>query len=315
MMRSHWRKWAALTVVTTLVAIGCAGKSPSVSEGPSATPLTEGPVSPPAPVFVSGTIDSASGKRTYLLQLPPASTRLQPTPVVVAFHGWPMTAERMAEITHLSAVADAHGFAVLFPQGYGQSWSVPGGLPTPAHEAGIDDVAFTRSLLDTVGPEYQLDTSHAIAAGISNGGHLAETLGCALTDHLVGIVPVAAPLRAQTPATCAPSRALSVLEIVGSDDQQLATFPDTLAFWARADRCPGVAVTSALPDTAHDLTTVTIASFTGCLDGTEVTGYFVNGGGHAWPGGKPVGSVDAFGITTRQFDASELIWTFLSRHR
>ena len=60
---------------------------------------------------------------------------------------------------------------------------------------------------------------------------------------------------------------------------------------------------------------MTIQSFTGCLDGTEVTGYLVNGGGHAWPGGNPLGSTDEFGVTTHQFDASELIWTFFSRHR
>ena len=47
---------------------------------------------------------------------------------------------------------------------------------------------------------------------------------------------------------------------------------------------------------------------------TEVTGYLITGGGHAWPGGTPLGSTDEFGITSRQFDASELIWTFLSRH-
>jgi polyhydroxybutyrate depolymerase len=225
-----------------------------------------------------------------------------------------MTAERLADITHLDAVADEHGFAVLFPQGYGQSWSVPGGLPTPAQEAGIDDVAFTRSLLDSVGPEYDLDVSRVVATGISNGGHLVQTLACALTDHLMGIVPVAAPLPVGPPSDCAPSRSLSVLEIVGSDDQKMSTFPDTLAFWARTDRCPATAASSSLPDVAHDLTTVTIESFTGCQGGTEVTGFFVEGGGHTWPGGLPVGSVDELGITTRQFDASELIWTFFSRH-
>jgi polyhydroxybutyrate depolymerase len=136
----------------------------------------------------------------------------------------------MADITHLSAVADAHGFAVVFPQGFELSWSVPGGLPTPAHEAGIDDVAFVRSLLDSIGPDYQLDTSRAVAAGISNGGHLAQALGCALADHLVGVVTVAAPLRTGSPPSCVPARPLSVLEIVGGHDRDVATFPDTLNF-------------------------------------------------------------------------------------
>ena len=32
-------------------------------------------------------------------------------------------------------------------------------------------------------------------------------------------------------------------------------------------------------------------------------------------GGEPLGPIDEYGVTTMQFDASELIWTFLSRHR
>jgi polyhydroxybutyrate depolymerase len=304
-------------MVLVLAFTGCGNQSRSASEpGPAASsPLpsassTASP-SPPKGSDVSGKIESGGLERTYLLHLPPASTRLTPTPIVVALHGWPMTKEGMADITHLSAVADEHGFAVVFPQGYGNSWSVPGGLPTPAQKAGIDDVAFVRSLLDSIGPDYQVDASRAIATGISNGGHLAETLGCALADRLLGIVPVAAPLRG-TAANCVPSRAVSVLEIVGSDDQDPSTFPKALGLWASADQCPHGAASSSLPDVAHDQTTVTIASFTGCRDGTEVTGYLVNGGGHAWPGGKPVGG--DLGITSRQFDASELIWAFLSRH-
>jgi polyhydroxybutyrate depolymerase len=308
-------------MVLALAVTGCGNQSTSASEsGPASSTASSRPspsasrtASPSATKGsdVSGTIESGGVERTYLLHLPPASSRLTPTPIVVAFHGWPMTKERMADITHLSAVADEHGFAVVFPQGYGNSWSVPGGLPTPAQQAGIDDVSFVRSLLDSIGAEYQLDTSRAIATGISNGGHLAETLGCALADHLLCIVPVAAPLRG-TAANCVPSGAVSVLEIVGSDDQDPSTFPEALALWASADKCPDGAASSSLPDVAHDQTTVTIASFTGCRDGAEVTGYLVEGGGHAWPGGKPVGR--DLGITSRQFDASELIWTFLSRH-
>ena len=312
---------APLVVVLALALTGCGNQSRSASESglasstassrPSPSASNAASPSPPKGSDVSGKIESGGVERTYLLHLPPTSTRLQPTPIVVALHGWPMTKESMADITHLSAAADEHGFAVVFPQGYGNSWSVPGGLPTPARKAGIDDVAFVRSLLDSIGADYQLDTSRAIAAGISNGGHLAETLGCALADHLLGIVPVAAPLRG--PGTnCVPSRAVSVLEIVGSDDQDPSTFPEALALWASADRCPDDAASSSLTDVAHDQTTVTIASFTGCRDGAEVTGYLVQGGGHAWPGGKPVGR--DLGITSRQFDASELIWTFLSRH-
>ena len=294
---------------TSIVPSGSASTTPSL--GPSGTAAAP---TPPAGSDVEGSIDSGGIKRTYVLHLPPASTRLQPTPLVVAFHGWPMSATGFADITHLAVVADAHGFAVLFPQGYGNSWSVPGGLATPAHEAGIDDIAFVRELLDSVGPTYQLDSSRAVATGISNGGHLVEALACSLSNHLMGIVPVAAPLRPDGPAQCRPSRPVSVLEILGSDDLDGVAFSDTLAFWVATDKCPDRSVKSDLPDKVDDGTTVSTTSFTGCSSGTEVTGYLVIGGGHAWPGGRPLGSIDDFGRTSREFDASELIWTFLSSH-
>jgi polyhydroxybutyrate depolymerase len=297
------------TAGTSQAAAGTASTAPSpVSSSTPAAPT------PPQGSDIEGSIESGGINRTYLLHLPPASTRLEPTPLVVAFHGWPMSAARLAEVTHLATVADAHGFAVLFPQGYGNSWSVPGGLATPAHEAGIDDVAFVRQLLDSVGPTYQLASSHAVATGISNGGHLVEALACSLADDLMGIVPVAAPLRPAGPADCRPSRSISVLEIVGSDDLDPVALADTLRFWAAADKCPNGNVETALPDTVNDGTTVKITSFTGCASGTEITGYLVVGGGHAWPGGRPLGSVDEFGLTSGELDASELIWEFLSRH-
>ena len=295
-MSTRSRLVVGLVVAVALGALGCSGPpvstpqqasgSPAASGGGSPTvsspispsppsslsPSTPGVASPslPAGSDVSGTVKSGAVERTYLLHLPPEPTRLQPTPIVIAFHGWPMTAETMADVTHLSIVADGHGFAVVFPQGFANSWSVPGGLDTPAHAAGIDDIAFVRSLLDAIGPRYHLDTSRAVVTGISNGGHLAHALGCVLADHLAGIVPVAAPLPIGSASKCKPSRPLSVLEIVGSIDQDASTFPDTLAFWARTDQCPGHLVSSSLPDVAHDGTSVTIASFAGCMGATEV---------------------------------------------
>ena len=230
--------------------------------------------------------------------MPAESSRLSPTPVVIAFHGYPMTASQMSRITHLSAVADRHGFAVLFPQGYGQSWAVPGGA-TPAQQAGIDDVAFVRTLLDTVGRTYGLDTSRVVATGISNGGILTELLGCVLADRLIGIVPVAGLMRRNTMAACSPAKPISVLGIHGTTDpiadfhgvpggDGFLSFTETLAFWAKLERCSMTATMSNLADSAHDNTSVTKLSYSGCGSGTEVGGYAVNGGGHAWPGGLPM---------------------------
>jgi polyhydroxybutyrate depolymerase len=313
---------ATLASFVLLVALGGCAPGPSASTSPVgststiatlpaasiASPVT---ASPPAGSDVSGSLESGGQSRTYLLHLPPAATRLSPTPLVMAFHGWPMTAQQMSSLTRLSVTADAHGFAVVFPQGVGNSWSVPGGLATPAQKAGIDDVAFVRALLETIVPQYQLDPNRVVATGISNGGHLAEALGCAVADRLAAIAPVAAPLRGPG-AACKPVRAVTVLEIVGTDDIEASGFPNTLTFWSNADKCSEGPATSSPPSSTADTTSVTIVSFTGCAGESEVTGYLITGGGHTWPGGRPL-STEEFGVTSRQIDASELIWSLLSR--
>jgi len=235
-----------------------------------------------------------------------------------------MTAGQMGRVTHLSAVADRHGFAVVFPQGYGQSWAVPGGA-TPAQQAGVDDVGFVGALLDMVGRTYGLDTSRVVATGISNGGILTELLGCSLANRLIGIVPVAGLMRRNTMAACSPKRPISVFGIHGTGEpiadyrgvpgnDGFLSFTETLAFWAGVDRCSKTATSSNLADSAHDNTSVTAMSYSSCGSGTEVGGYAVNGGGHAWPGGEPIGGVDEMGVTSRQFDTGEVIWSFLERH-
>ena len=309
----------ALLVVVAL-AVAC---------GTSAPPAPRGSGSPSQGARgghdIDGTVQAGGFARSYVLHLPPESARLKPTPVVIAFHGYPMTASQMSRVTHLSAVADGHGFAVLFPQGYGQSWAVPGGN-TPAQQAGIDDVAFVRTLLDIVGPTYGLDTSRVVATGISNGGILTELLGCSFADRLIGIVPVAGLMRRNTSAACSPSRPISVFGIHGTGDpiadyhgvpgaDGFLSFTETLAFWARLDGCSKTATIGSLVDSAHDNTSVITMSYSGCRSGTEVGGYAVSGGGHAWPGGEPIGSVEDMGVTSRQFDAGEAIWSFLDRHR
>ena len=310
----------AFVVAVALLASGCVTSSPAApGAGGATTPAVR------AGTDIEGTLRSGGVTRSYLLHLPPASSRLRPTPIVVAFHGYPMTAGQLSRITHLSSVADLHGFAALFPQGYGQSWAVPGGS-TPAQQAGIDDVAFVRDLLDAVARAYELDGSLVVATGISNGGILTELLGCSMADRLLAIVPVAGLMRRDTAATCQPARPISVVAIHGTADpiadyagasgaDGFLSFPETLGFWARLNHCSTTSTSTSLPDRAHDNTSVTAISYSGCASGTEVGGYAVTGGGHAWPGGEPVGSVDEMGVTSQQFDTGQLIWFVLLRHR
>lgn len=310
-----WSRRNTLLALAALVAAACGG---------SQAPAGAAHIAANAGTDVAGTLQSGNVTRSYILHLPPNSSRLSPTPIVIAFHGFPMTADQMSRITHLSKVADAHGFAVLFPQGYEKSWAVPGGS-TPAQQAGIDDGAFVQSLLDLAGQQYHLDPTRVVATGISNGGILTEFLGCSLSGRLLGIVPVAGLMRRDTAAGCKPARPISVFGIHGVDDPIAAydgvpgadgflSFTATLAFWARLDGCSSTPATAQLATTGHDTTSVTTLTYAGCASATEVVGYAVKGGGHAWPGGEALGSVEEMGETSQEFDTSELIWSFLDRH-
>jgi polyhydroxybutyrate depolymerase len=46
----------------------------------------------------------------------------------------------------------------------------------------------------------------------------------------------------------------------------------------------------------------------------DVGFYTVNGGGHAWPGGKPM-TAAIVGKTTADVDATMLMWDFFQAHR
>jgi len=71
---------------------------------------------------------------------------------------------------------------------------------------------------------------------------------------------------------------------------------------------------SAARHTPFDGTRVSTESFTGCQDGAEVVLYKVEGGGHTWPGGLQYSAETVIGKTSRDFDASKVIWQFFKEH-
>jgi polyhydroxybutyrate depolymerase len=58
---------------------------------------------------------------------------------------------------------------------------------------------------------------------------------------------------------------------------------------------------------------VTRRTYTSCADDAAVVLYTVQGGGHTWPGGKPLPEWFV-GRTTYSIDATSLMWAFFSAH-
>jgi polyhydroxybutyrate depolymerase len=52
-------------------------------------------------------------------------------------------------------------------------------------------------------------------------------------------------------------------------------------------------------------------TWSGCAKSSATIHYIIEGGGHTWPGSIPIKSL---GLTTKQIDASSIIWKFFSAY-
>ena len=66
-------------------------------------------------------IRAGGRERSFLLHLPPgfAPHARRPAPLLLAFHGYQASANVLEESSGLDAVADRHGWAVVYPNGTG----------------------------------------------------------------------------------------------------------------------------------------------------------------------------------------------------
>lgn len=284
--------------------------------------------SEPPPRDQTASLLSGGFTRTYEVHLPPAYDGQTPLPLVLVLHGRLGDGRGMRRISHFDQAADRHGFLVVFPDGYQKSWA-DGGSPGPAERTGVDDVAFISALLDRLEKDFRIDLSRIYVTGLSNGGYMSGRLACDLAGRFAAAAPVAALVTEQVAAACRPSRPIPILYILGTDDPLVpytggATRPfarrtvlsatETLAMWRKLDACEPAPVADNLPRAPGETTHTVRSIWTPCRASSEVVLLTVHGGGHAWPGGEQYLPESVIGHTTRDFDASELIWQFFSRH-
>lgn len=260
--------------------------------------------------------------RTCSVHLPPGYDGSRAVPLVLVLHGMGGDGAGMVRLTHFNTVADQGGFIVAYPDGYERRWTF-GKLPLIG---GIDDVAFITALIAALSGDLPIAQTRIYAVGMSNGGELVDLLICRRADLFAACAVVAATVSSFVVRLCRPSRPVSVLMIHGTDDPLIAfegggrrrkvllSVPATAQHWARAAGCATVPVVSYLPDVAHDGTRVRREVYSGGPHGAEVVSYVIEGGGHTWPGGLAYLPERMIGRTSRQMDASQVIWDFFQRH-
>jgi len=289
-------------------------------------------------------------ERGFALHLPPNFDTGSNFPVVLVLHGGASDATKMRGYTCgerggdrtgcLDDVAEREGFVTVYAEGTPtaglsgiRAWNAGGGMngfrcvSGPACRDGVDDIAFTRNLLDELGRLFRVERTRVYVAGFSNGGAMAHRLACELSDRFAAIAAVSGANQAAEVQGCEPSRPVPILQIHGSGDpcwlftggagacfeeegEDYVGVSNSMTGWARRHHCSLLPPMMDLLDDVDpgDETRVERSTWRGC-DASLVL-MKIGGGGHTWPSGEQFRPVSEVGRVSHDIDANEQIWSF-----
>ena len=268
--------------------------------------------------------------RQYVLYVPTAPDGS----LVLAFHGGGQVAAQMRQISGLDALADREHFIVAYPEAVERSWA-DGRNETSAEKQGVDDVGFAKAVVADIARIHVIDRGRVYATGLSNGGVLTHRLACDAAETFAAIAPVIATIAARTAASCLPSAPVGVVSVVGVADPSVrfdgGAVGDrdeggrthgsraTEELWRSLNGCGPTVTSTPLPVLVPDGTAVVRRTYAGCRGIGDVVWYEIEGGGHRWPPHAYEGAEEGFalrenGVSSRNINASEVIWAFFAGH-
>jgi len=273
----------------------------------------------------NGEIASSGETREYLLHVPDSYDPAEPTPLVISLHAGATWPAQQANLTGWNRLADEHGFLVVYPSGTPQLLNVVRIWRTFGRGPRLErDVRFISDLIDTLQVRYNVDPARVYANGMSNGGGMAFVLSCVLPDRIAAVGTVA-PAHSLPPEWCADAPPVPVIGFHGTADPialyeggpigdpfsvKKPVLPGAREFvgnWAQRNGCAADPVESSFPRDVRRL------KYRNCAEDAEVVLYTVIGGGHTWPGGKPMPEWRV-GPTSDAIDATRRMWKFFARH-
>lgn len=249
-----------------------------------------------------------------------------PTPVVLVFHGGGGYPGAVRYQSGMDRVSDRHGFIVVYPAGTGLfkdrllTWNA---LTSSGYamKHNIDDVGFTRALLDDLGRYFNLDPKRVYATGISNGAAMTYRLARELSNRVATIAPISGQL---PPARSAGSRPVSIIHFHGLADRfapfgggqgsasktNWESVPNVIRSWVSAYGLP------PNPTTTFTKGSATLSIYGPGKNGAEIRLWLIKEGGHTWPGGYKTAPEERYnlGALTKDINASELMWEFFQAH-
>ncbi len=269
--------------------------------------------------------------RSYIVHVPPQASSGKPLPVILNFHGGGSNAAQQERYSGMDATADRDGFIAVYPNGTGRgtralTWNA-GGCCAYAERNKIDDVGFTRALLDDLARRVRVDRTRVYATGISNGGMMAYRLGAEAADRIAAIAPVEGALMVETSG---PARPMPLMLFNSVDDRyvpyagrfgrlgrisHVTPYPpvdEEVARWRKFDGCPATPRVGpelkGAPGSADADTSATRYEWGPCGDGSSIVLWKLSGSGHVWPGATR--SVFFLGHGTQVVNANDQMWQF-----
>jgi len=227
---------------------GSGGSAAGSSGSCPATPLQPGDSTK---MVMVGTLN-----RSYVLHVPTGYTGTKPLPLVIDFHPLGSTGSSWENGDPWKAKADSAGFMMAYPNSYNSnnSWNV-GFCCQDAQKNQIDDVAFTKAMIQQIGTIACLDAKRVYATGCSNGGGMTYKAACDLADMIAAGAPV--DFRCVTGGTtqspscmgCKPARPIPITHFDNTGDTSLVPYNGgTTSFAADCPpnmSCVGMAFPSA----------------------------------------------------------------------
>ncbi|MDA8586842.1 hypothetical protein N9L47_11345 [Rhodobacteraceae bacterium] len=251
-------------------------------------------------------------------------------PLVVVLHGGGGTARQMIRLSRSrwNELADEHGFLVVYPNAVDKIWDFGKGAISEALSQRVNDLEYFKSVIARVQSLKNVDSDRIFATGISRGGQASYYLACNLPSKIRAIMPVAMPLPTYLVDECQNGPPIGIAIMNGTEDQQVPynggtivvlgkprdkvlSTSRTLEIWTRQNRCGGLAFKEERDRVAKDRTSVSIRQWN--CDAAPVWLFQINGGGHTWPSGRQYLPVRLVGRTSREVDAAEEGWRFLSQ--
>jgi polyhydroxybutyrate depolymerase len=273
------------------------------------TRVVDAPPACPTPALAPGDttmILQVNGvERNYLLHIPNTYTGQTRVPLVLDFHALTGSGPWQRATSPWVDRLDAEGVVMAFPSGLagpsGTGWNAGG-----CCVANVDDVAFSRRVVDHVQSSACIDPKRIYAVGFSMGGGMDYYLACRAADLFAGIAPFSFDLFKESLPTCTPPRPITVISFRGTDDKLIpyaggpsavvqgmpVTFlgaQGTFQKWAEINQCAG---------TASSEDSDGCSSYAGCKDGVETILCTKQGGGQD-PGNAAM---------------TALAWSVLKRH-